>query len=273
MSIASSFLNKDTTGKSILLWATLNGWSMYILSYLGVYLIAQIATGLVSELAFGINASLHFSGLEFLLHGKSWSPESVVPVFLTSPAVAFILGCFCLRALLKLETTGTIWKQFFFWGFLHGVNLSLGAIISGTVAKDGIWFSLKWSSLPEPLIFALAGFCILLLVVIGYLASVLVFMSCDSLTLMKEGNRSLLLNAMLLFPWILGNAFVFLLKFPVANYDLGLGCSFVLLVIPMYVRGKSMLVNDLVNSPKRTIVAWEVVMAAVILSILVKILL
>ncbi|WP_205502611.1 hypothetical protein [Rufibacter psychrotolerans] len=272
MSIVSTIQGKEEkTDKSVMVWAALNGWSMFILSYLGIYLLAQAASVLVASLAFGINTTLHFDQLEFLLQGKTWTPRSVVPVFLASPVLAFVLGMISLRCLVSLETKGTVWKQFFFWGFLHGMNLSIGTLISGAVTNDGIWYSLRWLSFPDPLIYGLAGLAFFILLGIGYLGCVLLFMSCDSLTLMKESNRPLLLKGMLLLPWFFGSVAIFLLKDSLSNYDAVLLGSFLLLLLPIYSRGKTMLVNDNVIAPRRTFIAWEIVIAVVVLSLMIKI--
>jgi hypothetical protein len=84
---------------------------------------------------------------------------------------------------------------------------------------------------------------------------------------MQNVNRRGMLRAMLILPWILGSVFVGFLKYPISGYDHLLIYTLMFLLIPIYIRSQSMLVNDRVHTPRRTYIAWGLVGLVVVLSL------
>jgi hypothetical protein len=259
--------NSSRTRSNIFYYAAVNGTSMFILSYLVVYFIGQLSTFLVAHYSYPLTAFFYYNKIDFPIEERLWHTDLVAPVFSVAPRVALAFAGLCWVMFRFLEDKGSIWKQFFFWGLLHGINLGLGTIISGVFTRDGAWYVLQWSLTYNPLIIVAAFVSFLAMIGAGLWATSLFFRSCDSITLMQNVNRRGMLRAMLILPWILGSVFVGFLKYPISGYDHLLIYTLMFLLIPIYIRSQSMLVNDRVHTPRRTYIAWGLVGLVVVLSL------
>lgn len=255
--------------RRVLTAATVNGTSMFLLSYLLVYFTCQVASLAMAHHQ-GIAAVLHYNQLEFVMKGRLWQSDTVVLVYGIAPVAALTLAGICQIWSWTLQRTPGNWKQFCFWGMLHGLNLGLGALITGFFTHSGAWYALHWFPLAPKTIFILSLSASLVLIGIGLLLPYIFLQCCDSITLMQAPNRQGMLWSMLLGPWLLGSVLLVLFKFPVSDYELFLCLSLAFLVVPVYLRSRAMLINEGFLNPRRSRIAWGVVVLNIITTLLLR---
>ena len=197
-----------------LMFFMINSIIIYILAYLITYLEFQFITLLFAGIA-GIKGSLYYYEI-FYAFGSAWSAGKIVfvtAVGLITLLITGILALFFLRK--KWRRSSPYFKLFYLWLGFHCFNFFMGGIISGTITGLGYGYAINYIFKRPVVIYLFIDLiAMILLFVFGYNYTKPFIGSSPSVFWSEEMNRSRYLFFIGIFPWLIGSAFLFLLKYP-----------------------------------------------------------
>lgn len=231
---------------------TFNSTLCFVFTYLLVYGLNQLVTLGMARLNH-IPAVLFPGHINFKISDNAWRVSDVVSTYGPGPVVCFLAALVSAFVFNRIKHLGGLRKLGFLWFSLHGFNFFLGGLIAGTVARGGFWYAVRWSIPSDAVTWGLCAFAGLLLLLIGFLAAPGFLISCDSITLIQFENRRKLLNALVIWPWLLGSLVIFLLKFPDLTYlDALLHLTLLLMLLPVYFFSLGNPISETVEEPHKT---------------------
>jgi len=229
-----------------------NSTIFFLLTYLLCYLASQLAT---IKTAFTARIpSVFFQGhLEFKIADSAWRPANVFSVYAVGPGIALGLALVAAVLFFWNRKKRGLQKTFFLWTFLHGCNIFFGSLIAGTITQSGFWYAIRWSGFSNTAVWIVAFIFILILLGIGILAAPAFLIACDSISLMEFQNRGKMLAATVFAPWLFGNIFLTILKFPdLQFYEMLQFFTLMLLLLPGYFLNQENLFSETVPMPSKT---------------------
>jgi hypothetical protein len=157
-------------------------------------------------------------------------------------------------------------RLFFLWTGFHCINFFLGGIISGTITQIGFGYALDYLFNRPVLIYIILDVLTLsLLFLFGYKYSRTFLGASPSKFWVQHGYKSRYLLFTGIFPWLIGSAFLFLVKIPdhdpqhisIVSHDLLLTATMGFILIAMLFNNRQhTLVIKVTSVERRRKIHW-----------------
>lgn len=212
----------------------LHSTAYYLISYLVILLIFKFVSSLAAGY-FDIPTIMLYNRTDFLGKANSWNFDSVKMIFSSGYIAALIFGLICLVIFLKAMTLEGLLKLLFFWGFVHGLNMFVGSIVTGAFIFEGMGYVFDWMYLTETvkLFLLMAG----LFVLMGAGILLVKPMLLTANTYFNQASPGLhrsFRSQQFLYPYLIGTVILILLRFPISLYECLLLVTPVFIIIPLY---------------------------------------
>jgi hypothetical protein len=142
-----------------------------LLSYLLIFIPSQLITHFVAK-AFNIPTSFHSFKLVFPIEDYTylWNQQSVVTIYIAAPIFVLIVGILLIRYFFLFSYfTKLNVNLFLIWSYAHCMNIFFGGLAVGIPLHDGFGYVPRWLYLPDPVLFSLIVFSIIMLLVNGFI--------------------------------------------------------------------------------------------------------
>ncbi len=243
----------------------LNSAALYVLAYFLMHIVIQ-ASEVALSYRYIIPTIWNPSKLNFQIQQTEWRRTWVVLIFSVGHFLCLVIAVVAFIRLQNAQEKRGLKKLFYFWAVIHGCNHFFGAMAADNFVLDGFWLAPRYlfiyTNVPAiALGFLFANICLL----IGYKLSMSLLKTCDSISLMRLENRSLLVWTTIFGPWVVGTLLIALTKAPVMTLlELSHQFSILLLLIPLAVGCRFQMYEMTVEAPRKTRLSGKLVMAMVV---------
>jgi len=206
----------------------------YILSYIIILIFFQAITVLTAQY-FDIPSIVHYNKMEFLVSTQSWTFDSVKMIFSSGSILALLIGLICLVVFIKAMSLEGMLKLFFFWGFVHGLNMFVGSMVLGAFLYEGMGYVYTWMYLQDTakMFLLFAGLVILIgtgtLMVRPMLLTVNSYYSSS-----KAEMRTAFKREQFYYPYLISTIILILLRLPLSIYELLLIITPGFILLPLF---------------------------------------
>jgi hypothetical protein len=246
----------------------INSTAYFIVSYIVIYFLQQLATSLTA-LHFDISSVIRFNNIEFLVRGDDWTFDSVKVVFSASVVLSMITALVCLIVFLKTIEFDGLLRLFFLWGFLHSINNVIGGILIGAFIGEGPGYVLAYIYMTDTSKLFLALFGIFFLLGIGTSMVRPMLLTANSYFNNQGPNsRFAFINHQFLYPFIIGNTILVLVKIPIQTFEVLLIAPFLLLLLPLLFVARSYPEIYFDENEKKVVIDWRLFLISVSLFVL-----
>ncbi len=192
----------------------INSLIYFLLAYYSVILLANAFSILLAKL-YGFNGTLYHFGVILDIKQWQWSDNFVFLIFFLGTAFPLLLGIIAAKKYRKIRRSSCHYKMFFFWAYLISFSYFFGNILIGVIFYFG--FGAVFVSYSVPLIIKIlfGAIAVFVLIMIGTNSVWNIIVSFNSyFQEVSETDISEYLNLQILFPALIGNLIIFLLKIP-----------------------------------------------------------
>ncbi len=230
----------------------LNSAALYVLAYLLMHIILQVSE-ITAASRYVIPTIWNPSKLNFRIQDLEWRRSSVVIIFAVGQVICLLVAGYAMLRLRDATEKRGLAKLFWAWLVIHGCNQFFGAMVADNFVRDGFWLSPRYLFITTNIPAVTAGFLSAnLCLLIGYKLSLPFLKTCDSITLMRLENRSLLVWTTIFGPWIVGTLAINLCKInAITILEESHLFSILLLLIPMAVGVRFEMHEETVQAPRR----------------------
>lgn len=199
----------------------LNATSYYLMAFLVMYILGQFLTAILA-LQYDYKSTIFYHRLVWLIDSYDWTVESVKLLFSVAPLLSLMLGGIFLVIYIKLYDDRSNAKQFFLWGFAHGMIWFFGALLTGTLLDQGIGYVVMYMYFKDTgkiiiSMFAIAG----LILISAFTTKWFLFSGNAYFNQLNEHNRAFFTFSQIVIPIVLGTAILIAIKLPLINlYEL-----------------------------------------------------
>ena len=193
---------------------TLNSLIYFLLAYYSVILLTNGFSLLLAKL-YGYNGTLYHFGVILDIKEWQWSDNFVFLIFFLGTAFPLLLGIIAAKKYRKIRRRSCNYKMFFLWAYLISASYFFGNLLVGVIFYFG--FGAVFVSYSVPLIIKIlfGVIAVFVLIMIGKNSVWNTIISFNSY--FQEVYRqdiSKYLNVQILYPALIGNVIIFLLKIP-----------------------------------------------------------
>lgn len=191
-----------------------NSTAYFLLAYISFQLINQLLTAFIAK-QFGFKVTLTYHGIWYNVARTDWTPDSVKTLFSIQPVIGLTLGMLSLFIYWRVKHFEGLLKLFFLWSFVFGFNAFFGGIFIGSLFSKGFGHVLIWSYMMDTakLVASLSSLTIMLL--IGSFTQNLFLYSANTyFNELNKHNVRHFINSQFLYPLIIGNLLLFIIKLP-----------------------------------------------------------
>jgi hypothetical protein len=206
----------------------------YLLSYLVILLFFQTVT-VISAQFFEIPAIIHYNRMDFLIVSQAWSFDSIKLIFASGCIVALLIGLICLVIFIKAIALEGVLKIFFFWGFVHGLNMFVGSLVLGAFLYEGMGYVYAWMYLQdtEKMFLLFSGLVVLLgtgtLMIRPMLLTANSYYSSSRAEMRMAFKRE-----QFFYPYLISTVILILLRLPLSLYELLLIITPGIILLPLF---------------------------------------
>ncbi len=196
----------------------LNATSYYVISFIIMYLLGQFLTAILA-LHYDYKSAIYYYKLVWLIDSYDWNPEAVKLLFSVAPLLSLLLGIIFLVLFIILYDDRSNIKQFFLWGFAHGMIWFFGAFLAGTILDEGIGYVVMYMYYKDTgkLIISLFSLSALLLIA-AFTTKWFLFSGNAYFNQINEHNRAFFTYSQVFVPMVVGTAVLVAVKLPMINY-------------------------------------------------------
>lgn len=211
-----------------------NSTVLFLLAYLGLFLLSQAITVIAASF-FDYPAIVHYYEIYFNISQDAWYHDSVKTIFSAGPLVNFVAGITFIIIYNNIKESTGPFKVFFLWGFLHAVNMLFGALLVGTLFETGVGHVISWMYVMDTGKVMYSIISIFFLIVSGLMSAKLFLFSANTyFNEINRSNRDSFIIAQVLMPYLVGNAFLIILRQPrFIFYDTFIGITLLISIIPV----------------------------------------
>jgi len=192
----------------------INSLIYFLLAYYSVILLTNAFSLLLAKL-YGFNGTLYHFGVILDIKQWQWSDNFVFLIFFFGTAFPLLLGIIAIKKYKKIRRSSCHYKMFFFWAYLISFSYFFGNLLIGVIFYFG--FGAVFVSYSVPLIikiiFGVIAFFVLIMIGKNSVRNTMVSFSSYFQEVSKP-DISKYLNLQILFPALIGNVIIFLLKIP-----------------------------------------------------------
>jgi hypothetical protein len=218
-----------------------NSTIIFLLAYVMLDSLTKLATG-ISAMAFDFNSIILYYGVDFLVLSRDWSTDSVQVIFSTGPVLALILGVLVLILYIKVMEESGILRLLLLWLFSHCMVILFGEILAGALLSKGFGYVIMYLFFMDTGKMILSLFSMVVLVTLGlFMARMYLYTGNIYFNFLSKANRGKFIRYQFLYPWIVGDIILILLKLPeVRMYEISVNLTMFFLLMPVILRGASM---------------------------------
>ncbi|HPE33264.1 MAG TPA: hypothetical protein PLI65_00545 [Bacteroidales bacterium] len=224
--------NKRTTGNFFII--ALNSTAYFLISFIIMYLLGQFLTAVVA-LQYDFKSVLYYYKLVWAIDSYEWTTESVKLLFSLAPLLSLLLGIIFLVIYIILYDDRSNLKQFFLWGFAHGMVWFFGALIAGVILDQGFGYVIMYMYFKDTgkLVLSLLSLTALLLVA-AFTTKWFLFSGNAYFNQLNEHNRAFFTFSQIIIPAVLGTTLLIGSKLPlITYYELFTLLLMIAFIIPM----------------------------------------
>lgn len=230
--------NKRTPGNFTII--ALNSTAYFVISFIIMYLLGQFITAIVA-LQYDYKSIIYYNKLLWVIDSYDWTTESVKLLFSIAPLLSLMLGIIFLIIYIILYDDRSTIKQFFLWGFAHGMIWFFGALLAGTILDQGIGYVVMYMYFKDTGKLILSLFALSSLLLIAAFANKWFLFSGNSyFNQLNEHNRAFFTFSQVVVPMLAGTALLIGIKLPsITFYELFALLTSLAFMIPMMANFKS----------------------------------
>ena len=252
----------------------INSTALFLLAYLLVYLITQVSV-MIAAISFNIDTVLYYYDIDFLIRSSEWVPDAVKVVYTTGPFASLFLAILAIIIYVNLATETWIFRLFILWVFCHSFIHFFGEFLMGNLLGKGFGYVIMYLFfLDTPkMVLTLLDFVIILFTGLA-LARLFLYSGNIYLNLLDKSNRMPFVLSQLFLPFLIGTGIILLIKLPkISSLEICVDFSMLLLLLPVIFRAR--VIQDLFFEEERKRIKpfWILLFAAVILTVLFRIIL
>lgn len=191
-----------------------NSTAYFLLAYITFQLVNHLLTAFLAK-QFGFRVILTYHGIWYNVARTDWTADSVKTLFSIQPISGLIIGLLALYIYWRVKHFEGLLKLYFLWSFVFGFNAFFGGIFIGSLFSKGFGHVLIWLYMMDTakLIASLASLTFMLF--IGSITQNLFLYSANTyFNELNKHNVRQYINAQFLYPLIIGNILLFLIKLP-----------------------------------------------------------
>jgi hypothetical protein len=213
---------------------SLHSTAYYLLSYIIILIVFQVVT-VASAQIFEIPAIVKYNRIDFLVNTQSWTFDSVKMIFSSGSISSLILGLISLVIFVKAKSFEGLLKLFFFWGFVHGINMFIGSLVLGAFLYEGMGYVFAWMYMKETfkMFLLFAGLIVLIgsgtLLLKSMLLTTNIYYNSS-----RPETRGKFKRDQFFIPYLVSTVFLVLLRFPLSLYELLLMITPGLVLVPLF---------------------------------------
>lgn len=208
--------------------------SYNILSYLIILILFQAIT-VVSAQYFEIPTLVHYNKMEFLVTTQSWTFDSVKMIFSSGAILAFLFGLICLGIFIKAMSLEGMLKMFFFWGFVHGLNMFVGSMVLGAFLYEGMGYVYAWMYLQDTAKMFLLFSGLVIMIGSGTLMVRPMLLTANSYyNYSKAEMRNEFKREQFLYPYLISTVILILARLPLSIYEMLLIITPGFILLPLF---------------------------------------
>lgn len=249
--------------------SALNGTGLYVLAYYLVWGLHELAKVQASHF-YHLRGTWNPSRVVYTLSDSEWWRTAVVAVYGVGPLLCLLVALAAFRWYWHSERARRGQRKLLLlWVAFQACNAVFGAFLADTFTQSGSWYVADWlfrlGNVVDVVLAVLAG---LVQLGLGYFGAIAFLQAHDSRTVMRYTNRQKMVVSTLVVPWVVGSAFIVLLKQPYLTVQETLHLAMMgLLVTPMALGCLNEVFSDTVKRPQATRLAWGLIGLAVVLAV------
>ena len=250
----------------------INSTALFLLAYLFVYLITNVSV-IIAAISFNIDSVLYYYDIDFLIRGSEWVPDAVKVVYTTGPFVSLILAILAIIIYVNIAEETWIFRLFILWIFCHSFIHFFGEFLMGNLMGKGFGYVIMYLFFQDTpkMVLTLLDFVIILFTGLG-LTRLFLFSGNIYLNKLDKSNRMPFVLSQLFLPFLIGTGIILLIKLPkISSLEIGVDFSMVILLLPVIFRARVSQDLFFEEERKRIKLFWILLVAAVILSVLFRI--
>lgn len=206
----------------------------YLLSYIFILLIFQAVT-VISAQFFDMSAIIHYNSMAFVTGKQHWTFDSVKLIYASGCISALLIGLICLIIFNKAIAFEGLLKMFFFWGFVHGLNMFIGSVVLGAFLFEGMGYVYAWMYIQDTakIILLFSG----LVILIGTGTLMIKPMLLTANTYYGSSNAEIRMafkREQFLYPYLISTVILILLRLPLSLYELLLLITPGIMLLPLF---------------------------------------
>ena len=205
---------KAVLKKKQLLTIVINSLSYFMLAYFAVIVLTNSISILLAKIE-GVNGVLYYYGFDLIDYNRFWSKELTFLIFFFGLGFSGLFGFLLERAYKKKRRHSKHFKLFLLWGYFLGFIYFFGNVLVGAFFYFGTGVIFEVFNIPGIFRIGSGVVAIAALIYLGIYATRSFLISLNSYqTFIDRQNFNWFLRAQVLYPYIIGNILIFLIKIP-----------------------------------------------------------
>lgn len=194
---------------------TINSTAYFMLAYISFIVLINLISIIMANIVYDTSGTLYHYGFELVDKNFSWSLDSVILIFFIGVFVALLFAIYFQFLYKSIRKVTSGWKLFLLWFYLIAYTVFFGDILFGTFLNymPGAFFNFMFLSMPARIIIGIIGVVALFVVGVASAKNILISLNIY-LKKVNATASNLLIMSQILFPFIIGNVIIFLLKIP-----------------------------------------------------------
>jgi len=205
-------LKKHTQEKSWIV--TFNSVIYFLLAYYSVILLTNIFSLILARIN-GFKGVLYYFGFVLNINDNQWTDDLVFQIFFFGIAFSLLIGIVSERIYRRIRKSTKHDKLFFYWVYLISFTYFFGNVIVGVIYYFGIGAVFTYYSVPVVIKVLFGVIAFFALVMLGRYSVRNTILSFNSyFHSVREPDLLKYLNIQILYPALIGNVIIFLVKIP-----------------------------------------------------------
>jgi len=215
----------------------LNSLFLFLLAYLFIYLLNLFITGFASQ-ANNIPAILYYHGVDYIIRGKDWTPDSINIVFSSSPLIMLFLSIVYVIIYVSVSAETGMLRLFLLWMLFFALTRCFGEILVGAIMNKGFGYVILYLFIMDTGKLILTFSTFLIMFTTGFFMTRHALFSANIyFNDLRRSYRMRFIISQFVLPFILGNILIFIVKLPEINiFDIAVNASMILFLIPIVFR-------------------------------------
>jgi len=205
--------SQSTWSKNLVM--TVNSTAYFMLAYIFMISLINLCSMIMAKIVYGLDGTLFHYGFNLTRQDFEWSLDSVFLIFFVGVIFALVFGVW-FQFMYKSTRKGSgHFKLFLLWAYLIAYTIFFGDIVFGAFINymPGAFFNFMFVPMVFRVIIGILGLIMLFLV--GYYSAKNILISLN-IYLRKASVLKVetYLYAQIIYPFIIGNIIIFILKIP-----------------------------------------------------------